>query len=61
VGTPSNNLHIRIFPVRYFQELTGTDVVMNLQLLDCVHPSLTDEMIDYILKTIDEFVKGHMK
>ncbi len=41
---------------KIFQELTGTDVVMNYSFWIGVHPSIDDEQIHYILNTFDNFM-----
>ena len=46
---------------RVFQPLVNSDVVMNYSFWIGVHPSITDEQIEYILKTFDNFVEGHMQ
>ena len=44
---------------RVFQPLVNSDVVMNYSFWIGVHPSITDEQIEYILKIFDSFVEGH--
>ena len=46
---------------KVFQELTGTDVVMRYSFWIGVHPSVTDEHIEYMLKTFDKFMETHRK
>lgn len=46
---------------KVFQELTGTDVIMNYAFWIGVHPSIDDEQIAYMLSVFDEFIEGHMK
>lgn len=40
-----------------FQELTNTDVIADRTFWIGVHPSITEEMMDYILRTFDEFME----
>lgn len=44
---------------KVFQDLVGSDVVANYSFWIGVHPSITDEHIEYILKTFDEFMRKH--
>jgi CDP-6-deoxy-D-xylo-4-hexulose-3-dehydrase len=46
---------------KIFQELTGTDVVMNYSFWIGVHPSITDEQVSYMLTTFDEFMESHKR
>lgn len=39
--------------------LKNTDVIMNNQFWIGVYPRMTEEMIDYIIKTFDEFIDGY--
>jgi len=46
---------------KVFQPLTNSDVVMNQAFWIGVHPSIGPEQIEYMLRTFDEFIEGHMK
>lgn len=46
---------------REFQPLVNSDVTMNYAFWLGCHPSITEEMLDYVLKTFDEFIQGHMQ
>lgn len=46
---------------RVFQPLMNTDVITSYSFWIGVHPSITDEMIKYILDTFDSFVEKHNK
>jgi CDP-6-deoxy-D-xylo-4-hexulose-3-dehydrase len=46
---------------KVFQELTGTDVVMNYSFWIGVHPSITDEMVEYMLKVFQDFMELHKR
>ena len=46
---------------KVFQELVGTDVVMNYSLWIGCQPNLTDEHIAYMLSVFDKFIEGHLK
>ena len=46
---------------KLFQELVGTDVVMRYSFWIGVHPTITDEHIEYILSVFDSFMEKHRK
>lgn len=46
---------------KIYQELTGTDVVMNYSFWIGVHPSIDDEQIEYMIKTFDQFIGRYKK
>ena len=45
---------------KVFQPLVNSDVVMNQNFWIGVHPSITDEMLAYMLSTFDEFIEKHL-
>ena len=45
---------------KIFQPLVNSDVVMNYSFWIGVHPSITDEMISYMLGAFDEFIEKHL-
>ena len=45
---------------RVFQPLVNSDVVMKYSLWIGCHPSMNQEHIDWILKSFDEFIEGHL-
>ena len=45
-------------PHRVVGELTNSDIITTNTFLIGVFPGLTDEMIDYMIATIDEFIAG---
>ena len=46
---------------KIFQPLVNSDCVMNQCMWLGCHPSITDEMLEYMIKTISDFVEGHMR
>lgn len=45
---------------KVFQPLTNTDVIMRNSFWVGVWPGLTNEMLEYIIKTFDEFMEKHV-
>lgn len=45
---------------KVFQPLTNSDVIMNQDFWLGVHPSLNDEHLEYMIKTVGEFVEKHL-
>jgi CDP-6-deoxy-D-xylo-4-hexulose-3-dehydrase len=43
---------------RVFQELTNTDVIMRDSVWIGCHPSITDEMLEYMISVFENFVEG---
>lgn len=46
---------------KVFQDLVGTDVVMNYSMWLGCHPSIDDEQIAYILSVFDSFIESHKR
>jgi len=46
---------------KVFQPLVNSDIVMQDAFWIGVHPSVTDEMLEYMISSISEFVDGHIK